>query len=323
MSHLFVTGGAGYIGSHLLKSLVGSGESVTVLDNLSTGRRQAIPDGVKLIDGQLEDSALLAQIFATQKFDAVIHLAALVNAAESVTHPQEYLHVNAELSAALFRLAVAQRVPHLLFASSAAVYGTPQTTAPITENHPLVPTNPYGVSKLQAEVSLRTTTAGSDTTYAALRFFNVAGADSSRTLSQNPASRAIMVRLFAAAQKGEGITISGHDYPTPDGTVIRDFIHVQDIVTGIIQALAYLRAGGQSLTVNLARGEGTTLRQLHQVVQEVSGRIIPLTFAPPVPGDISISLGDSSLATRTLGWRPKHSLTAMVRSGWEAYVQLH
>lgn len=319
MSQILVTGGCGYIGSHLVKALSEHGEQVVVYDNLLSGRREALLHHESLVVGDITDPRALQQVFSSHQFDSVIHLAALVNAAESVAKQTEYLRVNGEGSRLVWEAAAAAHVPHFLFASSAAVYGIPSSTV-LSESAPTAPTNPYGASKVMGEDSLKKIAHESSATYGIFRFFNVAGAESLSRLYQSPANRAIMTRLFAAAAGvSESVTISGHDYPTPDGTVIRDFIHVEDIVAAHLQALDYLRAGGASFTLNLGSGHPTSIKELASLVEQVTGQKLKLAFGPRVFGDISYSLADSSLAKYILGWTAQKSIRQIVEDAWRAY----
>ena len=321
MTKILVTGGCGYIGSHLVGELVKSGEDVVVLDDLSMGNKSSLPKGVELIVGDITDTTRLEDVFAKYSFEAVFHLAALVNAAESVEKEDEYLLVNAVGSKNVWQEAVKSNVKYLIFASSAAVYGNPGIMTPINESQVPAPTNPYGLSKLLAEQSLLETTANTSTSYAALRFFNVTGAHDSGMLHQGLGSMAIMSRLFYAASRGEEIIISGNKYETKDGTVVRDFIHVMDIVSCLTSALKYLRSGGKSFVANLSTGKTTSMQQLHDIVEEVTGKVVPITFEAGKVGDIIYSLGDNTKAKKLLSWEPKRDITNMVESGWRAYVQ--
>lgn len=319
---IVVTGGCGYIGSHLVRALVAQGESIVVIDNFSQGRRSAIPPSVECIQLDITDQRGLMQFFTTHEIDVVYHLAALVNAAESAEKRADYIRVNANGSQLVWETALARGVQHFIYASSAAVYGNPATVEPIRESTPLAPSNVYGETKLAGEQSLRTILATHpDANAAIFRFFNVGGAHPAGDLSQNRESRAIMQRLFAAAQNGASVTISGADYSTADGTVIRDFIHVEDIVTALCLAMTHLRAGKSSFTANLGCGRGVSMKEVYTLVSQVSGCAIPVVYGPRVPGDIVSSIADTSEAARLLGWHPTHTMAEIIRDGWNAYVK--
>ncbi|MEI8232348.1 MAG: UDP-glucose 4-epimerase GalE [bacterium] len=321
MSQILVSGGCGYIGSHIVKLLSEKGESVVVFDNLSQGSKDFLLYGEELVVGDICDKDALKKLFATHDIEAVIHMAALVNAAESVQKADEYKTVNDQGSRNVWEAAVAAGVKHLLYASSAAVYGTPDTRDPLPETAQLHPDSPYGATKLAGEASLHEL-ADKTSNYIAFRFFNVGGAEEEGRLGQSKGSRAIMQRLFAvAAGDDDQITISGHDYDTPDGTVIRDFIHVEDIAFAFILGLNYLRQSKASVTLNLGSGESHTIGEVIKEVGIVTGKTIPLIYGPRMPGDISFSLSDISLAKKILGWEPANTLRLTVRDGWNSYVK--
>lgn len=317
MAQILVTGGCGYIGSHIVKLLTESGEKVLVYDNLSQGNKSNLLHGEELIIGDIRDVQTLDQLFATHDIEMVVHLAALVNAAESVTMPDLYHAVNAEGSRNVWRIAAQHNVKHGLYSSSAAVYGTPNSNAPITESHSLAPSSPYGATKLAGEQSLLEYFHS----HVAFRFFNVGGAEPEGKIGQSPQSRAIMPRLFAAARSRSSIIINGHDYPTTDGTVIRDFIHVLDIARAFALAIKLLREGRGVGIYNLGGGTPTSMQQLHDMVEKITNTSIPITKAPRTVGDISYSLADINLAQKVLGWQPQETLQSIIRDGWNYYVQ--
>lgn len=318
---ILVTGGCGYIGSHIVKALLESGEDVVVYDNLVQGTKDAILGQAELIVGDILDTAKLKQVFQAHDIEAVMHLAALVNAAESGEKADLYRSVNDLGSRNVWEAAKAARVNIMMYASSAAVYGTPEGLEPIKESASLHPSNVYGESKLAGELSLKEI-AGDESKYGIFRFFNVGGAETEGRLGQSRESRAIMQRLFAvAAGQDEHIVISGHDYDTHDGTVIRDFVHVEDIALAFVLGLNHLRSGKDSFTLNLGSGESHTIGEVIKEVELVSGKNIPIVYAPRIDGDISYSLADVTLAQKILGWEPVHSLRLIVRDGWNSYVQ--
>lgn len=318
---ILVTGGCGYIGSHIVKSLTESGEQVIVYDNLSQGSKSALLHNEELIVGDITDKVALKQVFSTHQIKAVIHLAALVNAAESNDKADQYQAVNDKGSRNVWEAATEAGVKHLLYASSAAVYGTPDSRDPLKESAPLIPSNTYGVTKLAGETSLQKIAVG-DNKYVAFRFFNVGGAEEEGRLGQSLGSRAIMQRLFAVSNgESDRITISGHDYDTPDGTVVRDFIHVEDIALAFVLALDYLRKGGRSTILNLGSGETHTIGEVIKEVEIITRKKINIVYGPRIPGDISYSRADIAEAKRVLGWEPVHTLRLIVRDGWNSYVQ--
>ena len=316
---ILITGGCGYIGSHVVKALSEAGEKVVVFDNLSQGNTSALLHFEELIVGDICDKSALESVFKTHQIDIIIHLAALVNAAESVKMADVYQKVNDEGSRNVWEAGKAAGVKIMMYASSAAVYGTPQSTLPLSESTPLSPESPYGATKLAGETSLKEI-AGNQISYGIFRFFNVGGAESEGRLRQSRESRAIMQRLFAvSAGHDDKITISGHDYDTPDGTVVRDFVHVEDIALAFVLGINHLRSGRKSFTLNLGSGETHTIGEVVREVEIATGRSIPLIYGPRMPGDISYSLADVSLAEKTLGWEPVSTLRLIVRDGWNAF----
>ena len=321
MGKILVTGGCGYIGSHVVKMLSERGEKVVIFDNLSQGSKNALLHNEELVVGDICDPTALQNLFTGRDISAVIHLAALVNAKESVEKPDLYKQVNDQGSRNVWHAAIEAGVKILLYSSSAAVYGTPETRDPILESAPLHPSNPYGETKLAGEVSLHET-ADDKARYVAFRFFNVGGAEEEGRLGQSKGSRAIIQRLFAVvAGDDDKIIISGNDYDTSDGTVVRDFIHVEDIAFAFVLGLEYLRQGKESIILNLGSGESHTIGEVIKEVVIVTGKSIPLEYAPRVPGDISYSLADISLANKALGWEPANTLRLIVRDGWNSYVK--
>ena len=318
---ILVTGGCGYIGSHIVKALTDAGEQVVVYDDLSHGARSALLCGEELVVGDICDSMALRQLFAGHDIEAIIHCAALVSAKESIDQPALYQRVNDLGSRHVWEEATMAGVKILLYASSAAVYGDPVSTTPIKESAPLMPTNPYGLTKLAGEQSLQTLISP-DARYGIFRFFNVGGSEDQGRLAQSKSSRAIVQRLFAVAGgQDKQVVISGHDYDTPDGTVMRDFVHVTDIARAYVLALKYLRLGKPSFILNLGSGQAHTIGEVIKAVESVTGQKIPLKYGPRIKGDISYSLADIHLAKQLLGWEPGAPLSTIVYDGWRAYVQ--
>jgi UDP-glucose 4-epimerase len=317
---ILVTGGCGYIGSHLVKALTERGERVVVFDNLASGRREALLHHEELVVGDITDRSALKQVFANYPVDLIIHLAALVNAAESVAKRHKYLHVNGDGARMVWETAAEAGVKHFLFASSAAVYGNPGTQDAVIESFPLKPTNPYGESKVMGEESLRAVAESAGATYGIFRFFNVAGAEKEGILYQNPDNRAILTRLFAAAAGlTPSVTVSGNDHPTVDGTVVRDFIHVEDIVAAHLLAIDHLGLGKSSFTINLGTGRPTSIKELVKVVELVTGTKLNIIYGPKITGDISYSLAAAQKAKETLSWQAQKSIQQIVEDAWRAY----
>lgn len=302
---VLITGGAGYIGSHMAYALRDAGEAVVVLDDLSTGDRSAVPEGVPLVVGDVADSGLVLRTLAEHQVDAVAHFAAWISTPDSVQDPLGYYGANTAKTRDLLAAVVAAKVRRFIFSSTAAVYGLEPPT-PTPETAPCVPASPYGASKLMSEWVLRDAAAAHDLTYVALRYFNVAGADpEGRTGQRAPgASNLITVATRAALGLNKGLSIFGDTLPTPDGTGIRDYIHVSDLADAHLTALAHLRSGGESLTLNCGYGWGYSVKEVVDAVRRVSGVDFPVRQAPARTGDPYVSIADASLIRERLGWRP-------------------
>ena len=318
---VLVTGGAGYIGSHTVHALVDAGERTVVLDNLSTGFASALPKTMLPIVGNIGDQALVAALIATHKVDAIIHFAGSTIVPESMRDPLGYYRNNTANSRALIETAIDGGVRHFIFSSTAAVYGNP-ARVPVTEDDPTVPLSPYGWSKLMTEVMLRDAGAAHGLRHAILRYFNVAGADPDlRTgLSTAGATHLIKVAVEAALGRRERIDVHGTDYPTPDGTCIRDFIHVSDLARAHLAALAYLRADGASTTLNCGYGRGYSVREVLDAVQRAVGHEFPVNYGERRPGDVVVSVAAASRIRQLLNWTPAlDNLDAIVRHAlaWE------
>ncbi|MEY2942967.1 MAG: hypothetical protein RLY97_981, partial [Pseudomonadota bacterium] len=279
---VLVTGGAGYIGSHAVLALKDAGWSVAVVDNLTTGFRWAVPDDVPFYQGDIEDAALLARIFAEQKIGAVMHFAGSIIVPESVENPLKYYHNNTAKSRALIGAAVAAGVPHFIFSSTAATYGIPDVS-PVNEDTPRIPINPYGMSKLMTETMLADVAAAHPLNYCALRYFNVAGADPLARTGQSTAgaTHLIKVAVEAALGKRESVGVYGTDYATPDGTGVRDYIHVSDLAAAHVLALAALIEQPQrSLTMNCGYGRGFSVLEVLDAVDRVTNGQITRNLEP-------------------------------------------
>jgi UDP-glucose 4-epimerase len=303
---ILVTGGAGYIGSHMVHGLVDAGESVIVLDNLSTGFEWAVPKGAELVIGDTGDQQLVASLIATHAVEAIIHFAASIVVPESVAEPLRYYRNNTVNSRALIECAVENGVKHFVFSSTAAVYGEPERS-PIGEDDRLLPMSPYGWSKLMTEIMLRDAGAAHGLNYVILRYFNVAGADPLARTGQSTkgATHLIKIAVETALGRRPSMQVFGTDYPTPDGTCIRDYIHVSDLVQAHLDALAYLRNGGSSATLNCGYGRGFSVLEVIDAVKKVSGVDFNVTMAERRPGDPAQLVARSDLARKVLGWQPR------------------
>jgi len=304
---VLVTGGCGYIGSHMVHALVDAGERVVVLDDLSTGSRSAIPSTVPLIVGSVGDLALVQETVRIAAVSSIIHFAGSIVVPESVGNPLKYYRNNTANSRTLLEGAVACGVPHFIFSSTAAVYGNP-ARVPVAEDAPLQPMSPYGASKLMTETMLRDVGAAHGLRYAVLRYFNVAGADPQlRTGQSTPeATHLIKVAVQAALGLRPGLDVFGTDYPTPDGTCIRDYIHVTDLVRAHAAALAYLRAGGDSVTLNCGYGRGYSVLEVVEGVKRAAGHDFPVRLTARRPGDPAVIVADAARLRALLGWQPQH-----------------
>lgn len=306
---VLVTGGAGYIGSHAVLALADAGWPVAVIDNLTTGFRWAVPDGVPFYHGDIEDSDLLARIFAEQGIRAVMHFAGSIIVPESVENPLKYYHNNTAKSRALLAAAVAAGVPHFIFSSTAATYGIPEVS-PVTEDSPKRPINPYGMSKLMTETMLADVAAAHPLNYCALRYFNVAGADPRARTGQSTAgaTHLIKVAVEAALGKRERVEVFGTDFATPDGTGVRDYIHVSDLAAAHVLALeALIAAPADSLTMNCGYGRGYSVLEVLDAVDRVTNNRIARVMSPRRAGDPDSLISDNRRIKATLPWQPRHA----------------
>ena len=306
---VLVTGGAGYIGSHAVLALLDRGWDVAVVDNLTTGFRFAVPEGVPLYEGDIEDGQLLARIFAEQGTRAVMHFAGSIIVPESVENPLKYYHNNTAKSRALIEAAVTAGVPHFIFSSTAATYGIPEVS-PVSEDSPKLPINPYGMSKLMTETMLRDTAKAHDLNYCALRYFNVAGADPQARSGQSTAgaTHLIKVAVEAALGKREQVSVFGTDYDTPDGTGVRDYIHVSDLAAAHVLALeALIEQPEASLTMNCGYGQGFSVLEVLDAVDRVTNRKLKRVMGPRRAGDPDSLISDNRRIRQTLPWVPEHA----------------
>ena len=303
---ILVTGGAGYIGSHMVHELVDAGERVVVLDNLSTGFRFQLPNAVQLVVGSTGDRELVGKIVASHRVDAIVHFAASIVVPDSIRDPLAYYHNNTVNTCLLLEAAVAGGVRQFIFSSTAAVYGNPDRV-PIGEDAPTNPISPYGSSKLMSEILLHDIGRAHDLRFVVLRYFNVAGADPRMRTGQSTPNATHLIKVAAEAALGRrpGIEVYGTDYPTPDGTCIRDYIHVTDLVRAHSAALAYLRRGGASATFNCGYGHGQSVIEVLNAVRRASGRDFPVKIAGRRPGDPANLVADVQRIRASLGWQPQ------------------
>jgi UDP-glucose 4-epimerase len=314
--HVLVTGGAGYIGSVVADQLLRAGHTVTVLDNLIMGWREAVPAAAEFVQADTGDEAALELLFASHKFDAVMHFAALIEAGESVKAPEKYFENNSLRTLTLLRVMLRHDVGRFVFSSTAAVYGEPETV-PIPEEHPVAPTNPYGESKLMVEQTLRWLHAAHGLRYASLRYFNAAGATPERGEAHRSESHLIPLILQVPLGQREFISIFGTDYPTQDGTCVRDYIHIEDLASAHLLALQALETL-ETVICNLGTGAGFSVREIIDIARKVTGHAIPVREMARRAGDPAVLVASSAKAQRLLAWRPQHSnVESIVTSAWE------
>ncbi len=304
---VLVTGGAGYIGSHMVLALCDAGEDVTVLDNLTTGARSAVDARAELVEGDIGDGALVCETIARKKIKEVVHFAGSIVVPESVSDPLKYYSNNTVKTRSLIDACVSEGVSRFVFSSTAAVYGSPDQV-PVTEDVDLAPMSPYGRSKLISEWMLQDVAAAHDFDYVVLRYFNVAGADPAGRSGQSTkdATHLIKVAVQAALGVRDHMKIFGDDYDTPDGTCIRDYIHVSDLISAHEAALKHLRTGGKSLTANCGYGHGSSVKEVIAAVERVTNRKIDARMDTRRAGDPAEIVADASRARQVLGWVPTH-----------------
>lgn len=316
---VLVTGGAGYIGSVVAAQLVDAGHSVVVYDNLCRGHRGAVPEEAELVVGDVGDRSQLDEVFSSGGFDAVMHFAAWIEAGESMKEPARFFRNNTANALTLLESMLAHNVSRFVFSSTAAVFGNPERT-PISENDPLHPTNAYGESKLLVEQMLNWFHRIYGLSVARLRYFNAAGATPERGEAHSPETHLIPLVLQVAAGKRQSISIFGTDYPTPDGTCIRDYIHISDLASAHLIALGALAASTTpaSLTCNLGNGKGFSVLEVIETARRITGHAIPAIQSPRREGDPAVLVASSDKIRRELGWTPKYSnLECMIQSAWE------
>jgi len=313
---VLVTGGAGYIGSVVADHLLRAGHTVTVLDNLIMGWLEAVPAEAEFVQADTGDEAALDQLFAARRFDAVMHFAALIEAGESVQVPERYFDNNSLRTLTLLRAMLKHKVSRFVFSSSAAVYGEPRTI-PIPEDHVLAPTNPYGESKLIVEQMLNWFQYSHGLRYASLRYFNASGATAARGEAHRSESHLIPLVLQVPLGQRDAISVFGTDYPTKDGTCIRDYVHVDDLAVAHLLALQGLERH-ETLVCNLGSGEGFSVREIISLARKVTGHNIPARECPRRPGDPAVLVASSDRICRLLGWRPRYTdVESIVASAWQ------
>ncbi|MDR2528006.1 MAG: UDP-glucose 4-epimerase GalE [Synergistaceae bacterium] len=312
---VLVTGGAGYIGSVTVEALREAGESVVVLDDLSGGHRAAVD--VPFYLGDAGDAGLLRSIAAEHRVSQVIHFAGFISVPESARDPLRYFANNTAKATAMLSTLQEVGVRNVVFSSTAAVYGEPEQT-PISEEHPKRPSNPYGLSKYFVEQILDWADAAYGVTHAALRYFNASGATATRGEDHHPETHLIPLVLQVPLGRRARVSVYGADYPTPDGTCVRDYIHVADLADAHVRALRYLRDGGPSRKINLGNGRGFSVREIVSAAERVTGKSIPVQGEPRREGDPSALVADARLAGEVLGWRPRRpAVEDIVQSAWD------
>ncbi|SFS30712.1 UDP-glucose 4-epimerase GalE [Methylobacterium sp. yr668] len=323
---VLVTGGAGYIGSHMVLALLDAGhEEVVVLDDLSTGFDWAVPEGVKLVVGDVADQALVTQTILQHRIDALAHFAAKIVVPESVADPLGYYLANTVKTRALIEASVRAGVKNVIFSSTAAVYGEPEAS-PVPEDLPLKPINPYGRSKLMSEWMIADAAAAHGFSYVVLRYFNVAGADPEGRSGQSTPNATHLIKVATQAALGQRarLDVFGTDYPTPDGSCLRDYIQVSDLAEAHRLALDHLRSGGESLTLNCGYGRGYSVLEVVEVVKRISGRDFEVRLSPRRAGDPAQIVAEAARIRDRLGWQPRHDdLDAIVGQAlaWEERLE--
>jgi len=315
--HVLVTGGAGYIGSHTAKALAAAGFIPVTYDNLTFGHRWAVQWG-PMVEGDVRDRAKLIDTLRRYEIAAVLHFAALAYVGESMRKPELYYNNNVTGGLTLLESMLETGVRHIVFSSSCATYGTPQVV-PIAEDTPQLPVNPYGETKLAIERALRWLGAAHPLSWAALRYFNAAGADAAGDVGELHAPESHLIPLvLEAVLSGQPVEVYGGDYATRDGTCVRDYIHVTDLAEAHVRALDYLLRGGASIALNLGTGEGSTVHEVIETARVVTGQKVPFRVASRRPGDPAALVADAGRAGKILGWRPGHSsLKNIVKTAWD------
>lgn len=317
---VLVTGGSGYVGSHTVRELDAAGHEVVIYDNLSTGHRR-FSEGYELIEADIADGVSLAK--ALDGVDAVMHFAASAYVGESVTNPRKYFHNNVESALQLLDAVLKAKARMFVFSSSCAIYGIPKAL-PITEDAPKEPISPYGATKLFLEHALAAYAVSDGLRSVSLRYFNAAGAHADGSIGElhNPETHVIPLALKAALGVGPPLKVFGKSHRTPDGTCIRDYVHVSDLGRAHVLALEYLANGGMTINLNVGTGVGTSTAQLLALAQEVTGRAVPHSYTEARPGDPPMLYADSSKARAVLGWQPQFGLSEILLSAWKWELKL-
>jgi UDP-glucose 4-epimerase len=319
---ILVVGGAGYIGSHAVHQLHDRGEKVIIIDNLETGNKQAIHANASFYEGDIRDIDFLRSVFASESIDAVIHFAANSLVGESMENPLKYYDNNVHGTQKLLEAMVEYNVKNIVFSSTAATYGEPDTV-PITEDMATNPANPYGETKLAMERMIEWADKAYGIKYVSLRYFNVAGARQTGEIGEDhdPETHLIPIILQAALNKRPSVTIYGDDYNTPDGTCIRDYIHVEDLIDAHLLALKYLQQGGKSEIFNLGSSQGFSVKELVDTARSITGKEIPAVIGPRRAGDPSTLIASSTKAREILGWNPaRTSIEEIMKDAWNWHL---
>ncbi|MDN5709122.1 MAG: UDP-glucose 4-epimerase GalE [Planococcus sp. (in: firmicutes)] len=315
---VLVLGGAGYIGSHAVYQLIDQGMQVVVVDNLENGHRQAVHPEAIFYEGDIRDAAFLDNVFENESIDEVLHFAANSLVGESMENPLKYFDNNVYGTQVLLQAMTKHGIKNIVFSSTAATYGEPEAV-PITETMPTQPTNTYGETKLTMEKIMKWTSVAHDLKFVSLRYFNVAGARATGEIGEDhrPESHLVPIILQAALGQREEITVFGDDYDTPDGTCIRDYVHIEDLVNAHLLALEYLRNGGENDVFNLGSSQGFSVNEMISAARSVTGKDIPVKIGPRRAGDPSVLVASTEKATRILGWNPSHtSVTKIIEDAW-------
>ncbi|RKE86296.1 UDP-glucose 4-epimerase GalE [Rhizobium sp. AG855] len=323
---ILVTGGAGYIGSHMVWALLDAGEEVVVVDRLSTGFRWAVAPQARFYLGDIGKPSVLKHVFAENDIEAIIHFAGSIVVPDSIADPLGYYENNTGNTHRLLAAAVKAGIDKVIFSSTAAVYGTPDTSLPIREDAPLRPETPYGQSKMMSEQMLKDTARSHGLNYVALRYFNVAGADVKGRSGNSAigATHLLKVACEAALGRRKSMSVFGTDYDTPDGTGVRDYIHVNDLVDAHLRALCYLRKGGGPLVANCGYGRGYSVLDIIDAVQRATNRTFEVDYTDRRPGDAGLVVADSTLARTVLDWQPRYDdLDVIVETAlaWERHLE--
>jgi len=316
---ILVTGGAGYIGSHAVKGLLDRGYEVVIVDNLETGFEKALDERAKFYKGDIRDSVFLNDMFSKEEIEGVIHFAANSLVGESMTNPLKYFDNNVHGTRVLLSAMLKQGVKHIVFSSTAATYGEP-VRIPIDESHPTSPINPYGEAKLMMEKVIDWTSKAHDLTYVSLRYFNVAGAHPSGEIgeSHDPETHLIPIILQVPNGQRDKLSVFGNDYDTKDGTCIRDYIHIEDLVDAHVLALEYLLAGKDSDIFNLGSGDGYSIYEMIEAAKDATGQAIAYEVADRRPGDPAVLIASNTKAKDILKWSPKHTdVKDIIKSAWK------